>query len=191
MCPLDKLQQTCQASRYLYSITTMKGFFLLASLCAVIVIANGNPFLASLENNVEQESEQVNYILTLTTIITILSLLQMQGSHTTEEILAAAICQSEVPSGNTVYAVGRKCVWPTHTSTCDQICSSPTLRNQDNQVKDKKMSCVGALHVYGSRPITNKMGEETTATLGLKTRREGCSYSSCGANYCCCAAYRA
>ncbi len=95
----------------------MKGFLLLASLCAVIVIANGNPFLAFLKNNIEQEAEkvaQVNYILTFLTIITILSLLQMQGSHTTEEILAAAICQSEVPSGNIVYAMGRKCVCGLH-----------------------------------------------------------------------------
>ena len=113
----------------------------------------------------------------------------MQGAHTTEEILASAICQREGSLGQWVFAVGRKCRWPSITSTCNEICESQTLRRQDSQVKNSRMYCAGAYHVYGGRPVTNKNGEAKTATLGLKTRKERCSYNSCGANYCCCIAF--
>ena len=36
----------------------MKGFLALVSLCAVIIMANGNPFLASIEKYIEQEAKK-------------------------------------------------------------------------------------------------------------------------------------
>lgn len=111
--------------------------------------------------------------------------MQEQTTYTTSEILAQAMCQADVPYYARVYAVGRKCS-STSTTTCHNICSNRQLRYQDGQIRNLKVDCITAYHVYSSRPSTNKNGEEYTATLGLKSIEVGCNQAGCGPNYCCC-----
>ncbi len=80
----------------------MRTFLVLASLCAVIAIANGNNFLRTLKSYQQQKMEeeaQVSYILIYHKINIVQSFLQVQGAHTTEEILASAICQTRAGYG--------------------------------------------------------------------------------------------
>ena len=113
------------------------------------------------------------------------------GPHITEELLAQAMCQSaadQTGRWGRVYAVGRRCPspWPTAGDTCTSICGSVYLHVQDAQTAHGLWSCINAYHVYYSRPATNLNGEITTATLGLKSKQEGCDQRLCGPNYCCC-----
>ena len=105
-------------------------------------------------------------------------------SYSTEEILAQALCQASTTKYGRVYAVGRSCT--RSAGNCQHICSSPQLLNQDTQLARAHLSCIGAFHVYYSRPTTVRNGISSTARLGLKTLRETCLYSGCGPNFCCC-----
>ena len=109
-------------------------------------------------------------------------------SYTTEEIVAQALCQSSTASSGRVYAVGRDCRWPTHTDTCERICSSKFLHVQDAQTAHDTWSCIAAFHVYPGRPATLSNGNFNTARLGLKSKKEPCTEPSCGPNFCCCIA---
>ena len=116
------------------------------------------------------------------------------GHHYTEEILAQAMCQAHANQrghNGRVYAVGRYCPpWPSNGDTCAAICTSRSLRYQDFHTFADTWSCIGAYHVHYYRPATKWDGQPNTATLGLKSRREGCTYRKCGPNFCCCHARR-
>ena len=105
-------------------------------------------------------------------------------SYSTEEILAQVVCQASTTKRGRVYAVGRSCTQS--AGNCHHICSSPRLLTQDTQLATAHLSCIGAFHVYYSRPTTVRNGISSTARLGLKTVRSGCSVSTCGPNFCCC-----
>ena len=106
-------------------------------------------------------------------------------SYTTEEILAQALYQSSTASYGRVYAVGRHCGY---TDTCERICSSKFLHVQDSQTAHDTWSCIAAFHVYSGRPATLNNGNFNTARLGLKSKKESCTYAYCGPNFCCCIA---
>jgi len=109
-------------------------------------------------------------------------------SYSTEEILAQALCQGSTTKQGRVYAVGRNCT--RSAGNCQHICSSPQLLNQDTQLANSHLSCIGAFHVYLGRPTTVRKGMANTARLGLKTLRyssdSSCLISGCGPNFCCC-----
>jgi len=73
-------------------------------------------------------------------------------SYSTEEILAQALCQGSTTKPGRVYTVGRNCT--RSADNCHHICSSPQLLNQDTQLARAHLSCIGAFHVYYSRPTT-------------------------------------
>ena len=113
------------------------------------------------------------------------------GHHFTEEIIAQSICQAHATQSNLygrVYAVGRQCPspWYRQIDDCRTVCVSPNLHVQDSQTAHDIWSCIGAYHVYNSRPATTTNGQRNTARLGLKSKQEGCTYRGCGPNYCCC-----
>ena len=114
------------------------------------------------------------------------------SSHYTEELLAQALCQSVAVQRNLsgiymVYAVGKYCSWPQDSDDCDLICGHNTLHT-DSQTAQSRWFCIGAFHVYYSRPATRKDGRINTATLGLKSARSRCNDPGCGPNFCCCIA---
>ena len=112
------------------------------------------------------------------------------GNHYTEELLAQAMCQAYADQKGhygRVYAVGRYCPpWPSNGNTCATICTRPSLHHQDFHTFTDAWSCISAYHIHYDRPATKKDGWPSTATLGLKSKREGCTYRKCGPNSCCC-----
>ena len=108
-----------------------------------------------------------------------------------DDVLAQAMCRSLAEqkdySWGRVYAVGKYCAWPQHLSNCDHICGHHTLHT-DTQTTQSRWSCIGAFHVFYSRPATRKDGRINTATLGLTSVRTSCNYPGCGPNFCCCIA---
>lgn len=117
------------------------------------------------------------------------------ATHTTEEILAQAMCQSIAVSkyiAGRPYAVGRQCPrpYPKEGPTCEEICASDQLHQQDSQTSSHTWVAAGAFHVYVNRPATNPDGTPTTAKLGLKSLWNFGfeNFPKCGPNYCCCVA---
>ena len=104
--------------------------------------------------------------------------------------MAQALCQSAAGDClGRVYAVGRACAtWPQETDTCESICSSKSLHDQDSQTAQDTWSCIAAFHVYRGRPATVSDGDANTAKLGLKSKKNPCAQPTCGPNFCCCIA---
>lgn len=80
-----------------------------------------------------------------------------------------------------VYAIRRDCTSSSYR-TCNDICMSPKVKEQDADLAHAEGHCFGAFRVYHDRPIINKdemLGPETFVY-------NGCATTGCGPNYCCC-----
>ena len=98
-----------------------------------------------------------------------------------QDLMVQGICSGSTGFERWIYAVRRECN-PSSSRTCDDICGSSELKEQDPDLVDTEGSCFGVFHVYHDRPIIYKdemLGPKTFAT------RE-CSTKGCGPNYCCC-----
>ena len=93
--------------------------------------------------------------------------------------IAESSCVGMSDQEGWVYAVRKEC--PGNYS-CNEICESQSLANQDPQVKNRKGVCEMALHVYADRPRLYDNRQ-----LGPKVYRyRDCTSKGCGPNYCCC-----
>ena len=111
-------------------------------------------------------------------------------SHSDEELLAQASCQAlatQQDNYGRVYAVGRRC--GTSAGSCDVICLSANLTQQDLQTASHMWSAIGAFHIYKNRPSTT-LGTVANAMQGLKSKREPTNTNTCGPNFCCCIAIK-
>ena len=109
-------------------------------------------------------------------------------SHSDEELLTQASCQalaSQQDNYGRVYAVGRRC--STTAKSCDSICLSDDLTQQDPQTAAHVWSTIGAFHIYYDRPSTTS-GTVGNAVLGLKSKSNPINQIGCGPNFCCCLA---
>ena len=110
--------------------------------------------------------------------------------HSEYETLAQSICTSIAVSrglAGWTYAVQRRC--DSSTASCSAICDAEALRQQDSQTAGRAWSCIGAIHVYNNRPIS-QASTPSNPHIGLKVYWSS-SYHlgrNCGPNYCCCRA---
>ena len=98
-----------------------------------------------------------------------------------QDLMVQGICSGSTGFERWVYAVRRECS-PSSSRTCDDICESSELKEQDSDLADTEGSCFGVFHVYHDRPIIYKdemLGPKTFVT-------EECATKGCGPNYCCC-----
>ena len=106
-----------------------------------------------------------------------------QVGHSLSEIMAQSICTAI--SGGTpgwIFAVRRKC--SSTAGSCAAIC---TVKNLNENTKNRKMFASGAIHVYENRPSSNIPGTAAGAKAGLMVYRHNNIYrNNCGPNYCCC-----
>ena len=114
----------------------------------------------------------------------------MTAVHNEYETIAQSVCTSMAVSrelNGWTYAVQRRC--DSSTGSCEKICASMALRDQDSQTSGRAWSTLGAVHVYGGRPVSQA---STTCDpyLGLKVYWSSTYHTgqNCGPNYCCCLA---
>ena len=108
--------------------------------------------------------------------------------HNEYETIAQSACTSmAVKEGHAgwTFAVQRQC--DSSTKPCEAICATQALHTQDKQSSLKQWSCLGALHVYRERPVSQpsttskpSMGFKVYWSPGYHTGQ------NCGPNYCCC-----
>ena len=109
--------------------------------------------------------------------------------HDEYETIAQSVCTSMAIKENRpgwTFAVKRQC--DSSTEPCVEICSATALHELDAPTKSQQWSCLGAIHVYQSRPAS---GPSTFSkpSMGFKVYwssiyHEGRNF--CGPNYCCC-----
>ena len=109
-------------------------------------------------------------------------------NHDEYETVAQSVCTSMAIGKRLrgwTYAVGRVC--SSSTESCQEICSSKFLHVQDTQTAHSTWSCVGALHVYKSRPSSSP-GTKNSPSIGLKVYWSSSYHTgrNCGPNFCCC-----
>ena len=108
--------------------------------------------------------------------------------HSEYEIIAQSACTSmaiNLGNGGWTFAVQRQC--DSVTITCTDLCSLQALHALDGQTKSKRWSCLGALHVYKSRP-TSGPSTSSSPSMGFKVywSRGYEGGKNCGPNFCCC-----
>ena len=98
-----------------------------------------------------------------------------------QDLMVQGICSGSTGFERWVYTVRRECN-PSSSRTCDDICESSELKDQDPDLAETEGRCFGVFHVYHDQPIIYK-----DEMLGPKTFvfRE-CATKGCGPNYCCC-----
>ena len=113
---------------------------------------------------------------------------QNLNMHTEYETIAQSVCTSMAIKENRAgwtFAVQRRC--DSSTEPCETICSATALHEQDGQTKNQQWSCLGAVHVYGGRPVS---GPSTLSkpSMGFKVYWSSSYHrgKNCGPNYCCC-----
>lgn len=113
---------------------------------------------------------------------------QISSIHPTQEILAQSICEGIAGNRSLtgwIYAVQRHCSSSNH-ETCQDICSSNVLHDQDSQTAHRRWSALDSIHVYGHRPSSDP-GTRNAPHIGLKVYwYNSVRASGCGPNYCCC-----
>ncbi len=113
---------------------------------------------------------------------------QLPNVHNEYETIAQSVCTSmAIKQGwaGWTFAVRRQCDSTTKHSDCGAICGTKDLYDEDAQLKNKRLACLGAIHVYhGRQPSTTK------PSIGFKVFWSSGYHESkgCGPNYCCCAA---
>ena len=147
---------------------------ILCVLAVVYVVRGGSPGYddPATENSAVQQSVQQ----------------QSLNVHSEYETIAQSVCTSMAIKENRAgwtFAVQRRC--DSSTETCEAICSATALHVQDEQTKSRKWSCLGAIHVYGKRPVS---GPSTVSnpSMGFKVFWNSNYHKgrNCGPNYCCC-----
>ena len=108
--------------------------------------------------------------------------------HNEYETIAQSACTTMAISGNHIgwtFAVKRQC--DSSTASCETICSLQTLHALDKQTSEKQWSCLGAVHVYADRPVSQP-STTSRPSIGFKVYWSPTYYTSknCGPNYCCC-----
>ena len=116
------------------------------------------------------------------------SVMQVTVSHDEYEVIAQADCASMAISRELdgwTFAVKRLCT--SNGDSCESICESPALRQQDSQTSAREWSSIGAFHVYLDRPFTSQ-GNTCAPHMGLKVLQRASfeTYTNCGPNFCCC-----
>ena len=113
--------------------------------------------------------------------------------HSEYETIAQSVCTSMAIKGGHqgwTYAVGRQCDSISITKPCDVFCGLEALHNlesADPELSNKKWTCLGAVHVYESRPVSQPSTTKNPS-IGFKVYWSE-SYHTvhyCGPNYCCC-----
>ena len=110
--------------------------------------------------------------------------------HNEYETIAQSVCTSMAIKGGHqgwTFAVRRQC--DSNTKPCDVLCGLQALHNLDPQSSKKKWTCLGAVHVYPSRPVSQPSTTENPS-IGFKVFWSNVYHTgqNCGPNYCCCAA---
>ena len=114
--------------------------------------------------------------------------LQNLNIHSEYETIAQSVCTSMAVGNNRqgwTFAIKRQC--DSSTESCQVICNLQALRELDTQSSGKQWSCLGAIHVYGGRPVSQP-STRTNPSIGFKVYW-GPSYhagTNCGPNFCCC-----
>ncbi len=112
------------------------------------------------------------------------------STHSEYETIAQSVCTSMAIKENRAgwtFAVKRQC--DSVTAPCQTICALQALHNLDTQSSKQQWQCLGAIHVYPNRPVSNP-STLTSPSIGFKvywspSYHEG---QHCGPNYCCCLA---
>ena len=110
--------------------------------------------------------------------------------HSEYEIIAQSACTSmAIKAGHQgwTFAVRRKC--DSITKPCNVLCGLQALRNLDFQTSKRRWTCLGAVHVYESRPVSQPSTTQNPS-IGFKVYWSKSYHTGqhCGPNYCCCAA---
>ena len=110
--------------------------------------------------------------------------------HGEYETIAQSVCTSmaikEGCAGWT-FAIKRQC--DSVTEPCQKLCGLQALHDLDQQSRKQQWSCLGAIHVYGNRPVSNP-STTSNPSIGYKVYWSPSYHvgGSCGPNYCCCLA---
>ncbi len=112
------------------------------------------------------------------------------NEHSEYETIAQSACTSmaiKEGRGGWTFAVRRRC--DSNTASCETLCGVQALRNLDSQSSQKSWSCLGAIHVYGGRPVSHQ-STTSNPSIGFKVYWSSFYHrgTSCGPNYCCCLA---
>lgn len=115
---------------------------------------------------------------------------QSLNAHSEYETIAQSVCTSMAVSRGSAgwtFAVKRQC--NSITEPCEAICGLNTLHDLDKQSSKKRWSCLGAIHVYGGRPVSQP-STASNPSIGFKVYWSPSYHTgqNCGPNYCCCLA---
>ena len=113
-----------------------------------------------------------------------------QNVHSEYETIAQSVCTSMAVSKGSAgwtFAVKRQC--DSTTVSCEKICGLNILHNLDKQSSKQHWSCLGAIHVYGGRPVSQP-NTASNPSIGFKVYWSPSYHTgkNCGPNYCCCLA---
>ena len=110
--------------------------------------------------------------------------------HNEYETIAQSVCTSMAIKGGYhgwTFAVRRKC--DDITKPCDVLCSLQALRNLETypDPSKTKWTCLGAVHVYESRPVSQPSTTKNPS-IGFKVFWSESYHTGqhCGPNHCCC-----
>ena len=129
-------------------------------------------------NPIQHEEQQVSS-----------SILQKNPNfHDEYETIAQAACTTMVIKGNHggwTFAVKRQC--DSSTASCETICGLQALHNLDGQTRSRQWSCLGGVHVYPDRPVSQP-STTSKPSIGFKVFWSPNYHAEkhCGPNYCCC-----
>ena len=114
--------------------------------------------------------------------------------HSEYETIAQSVCTSMVIKGGHqgwTFAVRRQCDSRSITKPCDVLCGLEALHNlesADPELSNKKWTCLGAVRVYESRPVSQPSTTNNNPSIGFKVFWSESYHTGdyCGPNYCCC-----